>query len=271
MARRIHSSLSLAEKNSYLARTGLGHFFSFLLTLLQQDFPIANRQQPLESIEANGVRAHEDARFVAPHTTHDSICGGLRRSDCVAVEASQIQLADRRMNSRSDASVFSDGSADSSRVDARDADRSSFEFVAENFRESPDRELAGAVGRLARGRDDAVDARDIDNVRAGLVAQHWKKISDAVHDPPKIDAHQPLEIGDADFFKKAVESHPGVVDEKCYALVLLDDLGSELLHSSCVGHIHKMSGDVKFPFASSLSDFSRGFLQARVVHIRERE
>src|SRR6266481_9542165 len=105
----------------------------------------------------------------------------------MAVKPSQIQFADGGMNTSSHAGIFCDGGADSSRMDAGDSDRRSFEFVAEDFGESPDRKFAGAVGRLPRGRDNAVDARDVDDVRPGLVAQHRKKILDAVHDSPKID------------------------------------------------------------------------------------
>jgi hypothetical protein len=80
-----------------------------------------------------------------------------------------------------------------------------------------------------------------------------------------------IPISHGDFFKKPVQSHAGIVDAEGYALVLLNDLGSKLLHLLGIGDIHKVSSDMRFLVAGSFGDLARGFLQARVVHVGKRE
>src|ERR1700687_1797825 len=103
--------------------------------------------------------------------------------------------------------------SDSSRIDARNTDITTFQFLLENFSESANRKFTGAVSGILRCNDDAQDARKVHNTRARLAAQQREKIFYAVDDAPEVDSHQPVNFFDRYRFNRAQQPDPGIVNE----------------------------------------------------------
>jgi hypothetical protein len=260
------SFLNLNRESTRGSRSGRlrGHGY---FDLLDQHFPVADWEQSLHAVETNCVRPDQDARLVALDSANNAVGGGFGRRDGEAFEAGDGEIADRRMNSGADACICSNGRADSSRMRARDAYGSAFEFVLQDFREAADGEFCGAVGGLPGGRNQAEQARDIDDVSARLAAEDRQKISNAINDAPEIDLHEPFEIGKRDFLEISVEGDAGVVDEQGDTLVMLEDFGGEVFHGARVADVESMRGDGDF-FGF---DLARCVEQAGFIYIGEGE
>src|SRR5580658_945019 len=135
-------------------------------------------------------------------------------------------LRDRRMNA--------------SGVNAGNRNRRAPEFVPYRLRESPNGKFACRIGALAWRSNHSEDARQVDDVGARLLLQNRKEIRHTVYDAPKIDAHQPAQIVERQFFERAMKGHARIVDEQRYSAVPPSHIFGETTHRGFLGDIHYM-------------------------------
>ena len=104
-------------------------------------------------------------------------------------------------------------------MDDGDLDAAARELVAERLAEAAHREFARAIGRLAGRRDDAEDAREVDDMRLRPFLEMRQEQHRAMHDAPEIDAHEPLDVIERELSHGADERHAGIVDDEIDAAV----------------------------------------------------
>jgi hypothetical protein len=105
-------------------------------------------------------------------------------------------------------------------------------------RSRPRSELARRVRALAGRRDDAVDARDVDNARIVARVQQRQEGARHAHDGVEVDRHQPVEVGLAHLLEGAADGDAGVVDEQVDAAVLRPHFLGERPNGGAVGDVH---------------------------------
>src|SRR5207244_4207893 len=77
-----------------------------------------------------------------------------------------------RVDGRRDPRARRDTGPDPAGMHDRDADAGVLELVPQRLGKTADRELARRIGGLAGGRDDAEDAREVDDLLYGLPPPH---------------------------------------------------------------------------------------------------
>ena len=80
--------------------------------------------------------------------------------------------------------------------------------------EPADGELAGRVGGLPGGREDAEDAGHVDQVRARVRLQRRQQRVGQPDDGAEVDRHDPVELLQGHLVEPAAEGHAGVVDQQ---------------------------------------------------------
>ena len=91
-----------------------------------------------------------------------------------------------------------------------DADARIGELVAQRFGKAAYREFARRIRRLARRRDQAEQARNIDDACFLAVGQERQEGARHLHHAPEIDAEQPIEIAFGNFEEGAAQRHARV-------------------------------------------------------------
>ncbi len=95
-----------------------------------------------------------------------------------------------------------------------DPERGAGIFVPQGLGEAAHRELACRVSRLARRGDDAVEARQVDDLRRRPASPAGQEGVGHPHHGAEIDVHQPVDIGEFEIGEAAGQSHAGIVDQQ---------------------------------------------------------
>src|SRR5277367_617289 len=190
-------------------------------------FPISSGAQTLNDVDHASVAADEDARFAPLDPLEDAGRSSLRRGRSYFLKVGHSCQALAFGGVRSQSSALCNRSMDSPGVYARNGDRSAFEFVPHSFGESSYGKFARGIGALPSWSDNPKYARQIGNLRAGLLLQDWQEILHAMNDAPKIDSQEPAQVFERDFFEGAVKSDACIVDEQRHAAVARDDILGE--------------------------------------------
>ena len=125
----------------------------------------------------------------------------------------------------------------------RDADAGVLELVPQRLGKAADRELARRIGGLAGGRDDAEDARQIDDLRGRLLPQHRQERLAHPHRAPEIDREQPFHVGEADLVEAPEQRDAGIVDQHARPSVLGKDRLAQGIRRGRIRHVRGVLAD----------------------------
>src|SRR5271156_5588226 len=183
-----------------------------ILNAFGESFPIACRGDALQDVHRFAIDAYQDAWFAILNSSEDAGGGIFGGGDGYSVKTLDAFFVEVGVRTSAGASVFGNGRLDSTRMNAGDEDISTFEFVAERFREAANRKFAGAIGALAYGADETKNARSVYDVGAFFFLEQGKEIGNAVEDAPEIDVHPPANIVEGEFFEISEQRDAGVVE-----------------------------------------------------------
>ena len=135
--------------------------------------PIGRRAKPLQQVHQAGVVADQDARLVFLDALDDAQRGGLRRGLGDRIEPlDRFRAAGIVGHAGAGAGIAGDVGGNAAGMHHRKPNRARrhLQARAAGFRKAAHREFRRGVSGLARRRDDAEDAREVDDVGFALAA-----------------------------------------------------------------------------------------------------
>ncbi len=180
----------------------------------RQQAPVADGQQPGQLVHDHRIAADQHARAPAVHGAQDDLGGVGRVQGQQLVEPVAAQLPLRGREPGADDGVARDVRPYPARVHAGHPDTHRRQLPAQRLGEPADGELARAVCRLARRREDPEDAGQRDEVRAGVCGEHRQQR--AGHRDDRLEVHRDhrIELGRVHLVEPAGERDPGIVDQQ---------------------------------------------------------
>ena len=129
---------------------------------------------------------------------------------------------------------------DAARVNGGDANALRLHFVTQCFAKAQNAEFGGVIGALCRHADKPENGRYIGDMAAAARDHGRQKGLCAMHDAPKINIHDPLEIIHGHLGHRRAMRHAGIVQHKVSRAMRFFDFCRQCKHGVAIGDIQLM-------------------------------